>query len=54
LGQAITAFDRDTYLKESLGQELADLYLEYKIDEWGRFCGAVTDWERRNYWDDLP
>jgi glutamine synthetase len=54
LGEAITAFDQDTYLKDALGQELADLYLEYKTDEWGRFCGAVTDWERRTYWDDLP
>ena len=39
---------------ESLGEELADLYVEYKTDEWARFCGAVTEWERDLYWDDLP
>jgi glutamine synthetase len=54
LGEAIEAFQRDTYLREALGEELADLYVEYKSDEWARFCGAVTDWERDLYWDDLP
>jgi glutamine synthetase len=54
LGEAITAFERDDYLRESLGEELANLYVEYKTDEWARFCGAVTDWERDLYWDDLP
>lgn len=54
LGEAITAFKADTYLSESLGEELADLYVEYKTDEWARFCGAVTEWERDLYWDDLP
>jgi glutamine synthetase len=54
LGEALTAFDRDSYLKESLGAELSDLYLAYKRDEWARFCGTVTEWERDTYWDDLP
>ena len=27
---------------------------EYKSDEWARFCGAVTDWEREIYWEDIP
>ncbi len=54
LGEAIQAFDRDSYLKESLGAELSALYLEYKTDEWARFCGTVTEWERATYWDDLP
>ncbi|WP_148573583.1 glutamine synthetase family protein [Nocardioides caldifontis] len=54
LGEALAAFDRDSYLKESLGSELSDLYLEYKRDEWARFCGTVTEWERDTYWDDLP
>jgi glutamine synthetase len=54
LGEALAAFDRDAYLKESLGPELSSLYLEYKVDEWARFCGTVTEWERETYWDDLP
>lgn len=54
LGEALEAFRKDTYLRDALGQELSDLYLEYKSDEWARFCGAVTEWERDLYWDDLP
>ena len=54
LGEAVQAFRKDGYLRESLGPELADLYVEYKSDEWARFCGAVTEWERDLYWDDLP
>ena len=54
LGEAVQAFRKDGYLRESLGPELADLYVEYKTDEWARFCGAVTEWERDLYWDDLP
>ena len=54
LGEAITAFDADGYLKDSLGPALSALYLEYKRDEWARFCGTVTEWERATYWDELP
>lgn len=54
LGEAIEALTQDSYLKDALGSELVELYLEYKSDEWARFCGAVTDWEREMYWDELP
>jgi len=28
--------------------------MHYKRDEWQRFLGAVTDWERERYLDILP
>lgn len=54
LGEAITAFQADGYLRSSLGEELADLLVAYKSDEWARFNSAVTSWERELYWADLP
>jgi glutamine synthetase len=42
LGEAIDAFEADTFLRQALG------------DEWARFNSAVTTWERDLYWDDLP
>lgn len=54
LGEAVSAFAGDTYLTEALGPELSELYLAYKTDEWARFCGHVTEWERDMYWEDTP
>ena len=54
LGEAIDAFEADPLLRRTLGDELADLLVDYKRDEWARFCGYVTDWEKDIYWDDAP
>ncbi|MCB0906460.1 MAG: glutamine synthetase [Nocardioidaceae bacterium] len=54
LGEAIDAFEADPLLRHTLGDELADLLVDYKRDEWARFCGYVTDWEKDIYWDDAP
>jgi glutamine synthetase len=54
LGEAITAFRRDDVVRAALGEELSTLLVDYHADEWARFCGHVTDWERNTYWDDAP
>ncbi|BBY65412.1 glutamine synthetase family protein [Mycolicibacterium helvum] len=54
LGEAISAFRSDGVLAEALGPELSGLLVDFHADEWARFCGYVTDWERDMYWDDLP
>lgn len=54
LGEAIDAFEADPFLRRVLGQELSELLVEFKKDEWARFCGFVTDWEKSTYWDDTP
>jgi glutamine synthetase len=54
LGEAIAAFEQDDVLTSALGEELSQLLVDYHADEWARFCGAVTDWERDLYWDDAP
>ncbi len=54
LGEAIVAFQDDEVLTSALGEELSQLLVDFHADEWARFCGAVTDWERSTYWDDAP
>lgn len=54
LGEAVTAFRRDEVVTSVLGEELSTLLVDYHADEWARFCGYVTDWERATYWDDAP
>lgn len=54
LGDAVAAFREDDVLTTALGEELSQLLVDYHADEWARFCGAVTDWERSTYWDDAP
>lgn len=54
LGEAITAFRDDEVLTATFGEQLSELLLDYHADEWARFCGHVTDWERDIYWDDAP
>ena len=54
LGEAIEAFRADGVLTEALGPVLSELLVDFHADEWARFCGYVTDWERTMYWDDLP
>jgi glutamine synthetase len=54
LGDAITAFRLDDVVTSALGEELSQLLVDYHADEWARFCGYVTDWERTTYWDEAP
>ncbi len=54
LGEAIDAFSADDLIRQTLGDELTDLLIDFKRDEWARFCGYVTDWEKATYWDDTP
>lgn len=54
LGEAIEAFRADDLLTSTFGSTLSDLLIDFHSDEWARFCGYVTDWERQMYWDDTP
>lgn len=54
LGDAVAAFRNDEVMRTALPQEMSDLYLELKADEWARACGAVTDWDRSMYLEYLP
>lgn len=54
LGEAINAFRADEVLNQAFGQDLSTLLVDYHADEWARFCGHVTEWEREMYWNDTP
>lgn len=54
LGDALNALAEDKIVTEALTPDLLDLYLALKADEWARYCGAVTDWEREMYLEGTP
>lgn len=54
LGEAIDAFEADKYIQRSLPDQLSSVYLDMKKDEWARYCGALTEWEFKQYWQAIP
>ncbi|MFD0851249.1 glutamine synthetase, partial [Actinomadura adrarensis] len=54
LKDALDAFASDAVIRGTFPDDMTSLYLELKNDEWARFCGHVTDWEREMYTDQLP
>ncbi len=54
LGEAIKAFDESPLISTALPEKLASLYRDLKVDEWARYCSAVTEWERDMYLEYLP
>jgi glutamine synthetase len=54
LKDALDAFASDAVVRSAFPEEMTSLYLELKNDEWARFCGAITDWEREMYTEHLP
>ncbi|MBR1390062.1 MAG: type I glutamate--ammonia ligase [Lachnospiraceae bacterium] len=49
LGDAITAFEQDEYIKGVLGQHIAEKYAEAKRQEWSSYCEQVSQWEIDEY-----
>ena len=54
LGEAVNAFSEGKVMRGALPEEMADLLVQLKADEWARFCGAVTDWEHDMYAQAIP
>lgn len=54
LGDAITTFQSSDLMARALPADFHDIFIQLKEDEWARFSGAVTDWERAMYWETLP
>jgi glutamine synthetase len=51
LGDALEEFSGNSYLREALGHEFSEKFLELKQDEWRDFNVAVHEWERKKYLD---
>lgn len=54
LGSAIEAFEADEYLMGAMPEELTRTLIELKRDEWGRYCGFISQWEFDQYWEAIP
>ncbi|WP_027882723.1 glutamine synthetase family protein [Meiothermus rufus] len=51
LGEAAEEFARSTFAKEALGQAAHEHYTHFFYSEWQAFNRAVTDWERKRYFE---
>ena len=40
---------KDPFIKEVVGNDFSDMYLEAKMNEWYGYMKEVSDWEMRNY-----
>lgn len=49
LGEAIKIFADGKFVRESLPDEITDILIAMRTDEWTRYCATVTDWERDMY-----
>jgi glutamine synthetase len=51
LGEALSEFAKDKYMREALGRDFCDKFLELKTREWRSFNSMVHEWERKKYLD---
>jgi len=49
LGEALDEFQKDTVIKEALGEMLFSKLLDAKRREWYDYCRHVTPWEKEHY-----
>lgn len=49
LGEAIEAFEGDTFIRRVLGEHIYSKYLLAKQEEWRQFRAQITDWEISQY-----
>ena len=49
LGDAAAALDTDAVIKNALGMEYADYYIQVKRKEWRNYHLSVSQWEIDNY-----
>ena len=47
-------WERTPSSRDALPPELYDAFVEYKTDEWERFCATVTEWHREMYLRAIP
>jgi glutamine synthetase len=48
---ALRNFDKDTELKQMLGEDFASAFLKMKGQEWNSYASHLTQWERDNTLD---
>ncbi|MBA2490978.1 MAG: type III glutamate--ammonia ligase [Gammaproteobacteria bacterium] len=48
---AVRLTDKSNVLRERMGDELIDCYVKFKMDEWRRYGGCISQWELDNTLD---
>ncbi len=51
LQEAIHEFAKDDFLRDVFGEQLSNILIEKKKEEWDQFCEQVTAWEVEKYLD---
>ncbi len=51
LVEAIREFKKDKFLQEVYGEQLSDILIQMKEEEWNEYCEQVTTWEVEKYLD---
>ena len=51
MADAIAALDTSRFARTAFGDDVVDHLLHFARTELGHFTSAVTDWERRRYFE---
>lgn len=51
LMESIQKFEQDSFLQNVYGEQLSQILISKKKDEWNQFCEQVTAWEVEKYLD---
>lgn len=54
LPEAVAALRDDSVLTAALSPELTEAFTALRRDDWERYCGQVSEWERQRYLTYLP
>ena len=49
LKEAVDCLEEDEVVKNALGTEYADYYIQVKREEWRQYHSTVSQWETENY-----
>lgn len=47
--EAAREFEKDTFIKDVLGKELAEKYIAQKKEEYRQYRAQITEWEIQKY-----
>ena len=53
LGEAVELFEASSFAREAFGSEMVDHYVHFFRTEERAYEQAVTDWERRRYFEQI-
>ena len=49
LGEAVSALEQDSFLRNVLGETFASQYIEARKQEWAEYIPQVSSWEIERY-----